>query len=508
MESNNLDTAKTYEILSYTDDDAYKQFYKSMYIFTRDEPFYGSFITGLEKKQDDKIPTAQVEFTNKLKILLRVSPRYFESNIFNEALKNLKYFNMKRYPEKEAEKLIEKGEIIVKKPIFNDKNELIGVGDEIVAKCVKSTYFDLVKNVDGLIGNNVSDEIQYKYHEKIQIQKRVEELQIGVIKHEILHILFGHLFRYGDFANKNLANIAVDIVVNQYIKKDSLIDDGVDIDLFPELKLEKKREAEYYYEELEKLYQDKEKQKQCPVSTDNLNKFMRDEFNHNMWREIENMSDNEKSLLEQSLNKNIADSIEKSKQHGTLPGELMDFIKKFIMSQKKFEWKKVLRMFIQNRIKETTKNSYVKRSRRTGLLPGSRKQYQSNILVAIDTSGSVSEKNFNDFMSEIKHMYNTSQVNIFICECDTRLYEMHKGKFYKEYKGEYTMPFHGRGGTDFNPPIELFNSDKNFDGLIYFTDGCCSPPKNKMKRKGKLLWVISEDGVLPDDNFEGKKIKM
>jgi predicted metal-dependent peptidase len=49
-----------------------------------------------------------------------------------------------------------------------------------------------------------------------------KQFKYGIIKHEILHILFKHIFNYNKFSDKTIANIAVDLVVNQYILLEQL----------------------------------------------------------------------------------------------------------------------------------------------------------------------------------------------------------------------------------------------------------------------------------------------
>ncbi len=81
--------------------------------------------------------------------------------------------------------------------------------------------------------------------------------KIGLIKHELLHIAFFHLYNYDNLANKKIANIAMDIEINQYISSEYLPEGGVTIDDFPELNLEHKMGTRYYYD---KLIAEKEKQ--------------------------------------------------------------------------------------------------------------------------------------------------------------------------------------------------------------------------------------------------------
>ncbi len=56
------------------------------------------------------------------------------------------------------------------------------------------------------------------------------KFRMGGIKHEVLHVVFKHITRFLDstggtrrFRNLKLFNIAADLVVNQYIKRDWLI---------------------------------------------------------------------------------------------------------------------------------------------------------------------------------------------------------------------------------------------------------------------------------------------
>lgn len=57
---------------------------------------------------------------------------------------------------------------------------------------------------------------------KCDTEEATKNAKYFVIKHEILHILFKHIFHYNKFSNKTIANIAVDFVVHQYIKLDKI----------------------------------------------------------------------------------------------------------------------------------------------------------------------------------------------------------------------------------------------------------------------------------------------
>ncbi len=90
------------------------------------------------------------------------------------------------------------------------------------------------------------------------------KFRMGGIKHEVLHVVFKHLTRYLDstggtrrFRNLKLFNIAADIVVNQYIKREWLIEGAVTLNTFPDLNLHKEMDEGYYYDKLQEFYKDR-----------------------------------------------------------------------------------------------------------------------------------------------------------------------------------------------------------------------------------------------------------
>ena len=64
---------------------------------------------------------------------------------------------------------------------------------------------------------------------------------IGLLKHELLHIAFFHVTDYEHLTDKKVANIAMDIEINQYIDKDNLPPAPQLPEIYPELNLEPKR---------------------------------------------------------------------------------------------------------------------------------------------------------------------------------------------------------------------------------------------------------------------------
>ena len=118
-----------------------------------------------------------------------------------------------------------------------------------------------------------------------------------------------------------------------------------------------------------------------------------------------------------------------------------------------------------------------------------------SILVAVDTSGSVSQKELQEFFSEIDYAYKAG-AKITILQCDTNIRSI------EDYDGKNIPEIKGRGGTEFNPPVDYYaKHKKDYASLIFFTDGEAPLPS---KSPQGMVWVISSCGYHQD--FPGKTI--
>ena len=85
--------------------------------------------------------------------------------------------------------------------------------------------------------------------------------------------------------------------------------------------------------------------------------------------------------------------------------------------------------------------------------PGLKIKFKNNILVGVDTSGSVSNDELKEFMNELAHMHKTGH-EITVAQCDTQINSVEKFNPRKDWS------IKGRGGTLFQPVIDLFNEKK------------------------------------------------
>ena len=334
------------------------------------------------------------------------------------------------------------------------------------------------------------------------------EHHIGLLKHELLHIAFFHLTIHDDFADKKLANIAMDLEINQYIDKMYLPDGGcfIDNEMFAPMNLPTKAGCRVYYDllqqELDKGdgtsdFEKMMKAMEQGQPTYGDGKAVPD---HSTWEEFENLSDAEKKLIQKQVEhqlKDVAEQIEKSR--GNIPGEMKGLLDSLNSKEPpKFDWKAYLRRFTGGSQKVFTKKLRRKFNKRFEDNPGLKIKHRKHILVAVDTSGSVSDVEVQEFFHEIGHI-NKTGAEITVVQCDTHI--RHIGP----YKAGDKIEIHGRGGTYFDPVLELYNeSQDKYTCLIYLTDGECDC---SVKPRGKMLWVISTRGSINED-LPGPQIKL
>jgi predicted metal-dependent peptidase len=325
----------------------------------------------------------------------------------------------------------------------------------------------------------------------------------GLLKHELLHIAFFHLTDYAALSNKELANIAMDLEINQYIKEDMLPEGGMLLKLFPELQLDEKAGTHYYYKKLQEAAQNG----CCP----NLNKMLAASGegkvkvevhvkgdgtievrlpDHSKWGDAD-VDEATKRLVENQtkhiLNE-IKDQIEKSR--GTVPGEMASILDKInTVEEARFDWRGYLRRFAGGSVKVYTKKTRRKYNKRYEDNPGLKIKQRKHVLVAIDTSGSVSSKELLEFMQEINHIYKTG-ADVTVAQADTAIRNIAAYNPNNDYK------IYGRGGTSFDPVVEYYNENsRKYSCLIYLTDGEAPAPESV---KGRVLWALSSISTKTD----------
>ena len=207
---------------------------------------------------------------------------------------------------------------------------------------------------------------------------------------------------------------------------------------------------------------------------------------HSMWPDEGESSSATLQEITQSIDSLLdfaAEQVEKG--HGSIPGERKGRIDR---SRRKprpaTDWKRHLRRYLGNELSDTTRRTRKRLSRRYPDAPGKRHDRKSHVLVAIDTSGSVSMPEYREFFGQIASL--SRHASFHVIECDARIQHEY------DFAGQIPEVLHGGGGTDFQPVVDYFNRNRRkYDSLIYFTDGYSEIPDDTPR---ETLWVISSRG--------------
>ncbi len=330
----------------------------------------------------------------------------------------------------------------------------------------------------------------------------------GVLKHELLHLVFRHLFVREPFLDPLLLNIAFDLVVNQYIGREQLPADSIFLDNFGALALQPGQTWFYYYKRLEDLRQGKGGDASGTPDRELLDNIRSNKHGlerHQPWRELHSRSELERDAEEIHLDSLLQAAHQRTSAQawGALPGEIRERLEQQLQRPApRLNWRLALQLFAESASATRLKNTIKRPSKRYGTSPGLRIRRRQRLLVAVDTSGSIGPAELGLFFNEIFHLWRAG-AQIDILETDTRVYRQYA------YGGKAPELVSGRGGTDFNEALETANRQRP-DGLIFFTDGYADTPR--LRPRMPVFWVIAPAGLEPRSAawaaLPGRKVKM
>ena len=201
----------------------------------------------------------------------------------------------------------------------------------------------------------------------------------------------------------------------------------------------------------------------------------------------EALTPQEQEELSVQWQQRLAGAAQSAMQAGKLGGSMARMVD--FMLQPKLPWRMLLARYMTASARDDY--SYSRPSSRRGdpaIFPSLRSS-QINVAVGMDISGSVDDKEMNEFLSEIDAIKGNMRARITLLPCDASLAEGAPWIF--EPWEEINLPetFKGGGGTDFNPVFEwLDDQDQNPDLLVYFTD--CKGTFPKVLPSYPVIWLV------------------
>ena len=299
-----------------------------------------------------------------------------------------------------------------------------------------------------------------------------KEAEFG-FAHEVLHNVFDHMGRR-EGRDPVLSNIAADYAVNQILKDEKIGEVPSFIKIFQDNKY-----RGWAYEQIyDDLYEKAEK-----IDISQLGELLDEHLDGEGDGEGEGDDSQDgkgkRPQLTAEEKKKIRDEIKEAMVAaaqaagaGKVPAGVARLIKEF--TEPKMDWRQLLRMNIQSILKSNFSFSRPNRkSQHSGaVLPGMMNEETIDVSVAIDMSGSISDKMAKDFLSEVKGImdeYVDFKLDLWCF--DTGVYNY--AKFTGDNADEImSYEVKGGGGTDFEANWR-FMKDEGIEPkrFIMFTDG-------------------------------------
>ncbi|RKZ40341.1 MAG: hypothetical protein DRR16_15245 [Candidatus Parabeggiatoa sp. nov. 3] len=196
----------------------------------------------------------------------------------------------------------------------------------------------------------------------------------------------------------------------------------------------------------------------------------------------------ENEYYSNQINEKIESALE-SQSWGTIPSRIQERI--LATLKPKVNYRQILRSFKASIISVNRVLTRMKPSRRYGFLyMGSRRDFCTKLLFAVDVSGSVTHQDIRKAFSIINQLFKYGIQSVDVLQFDAEI----KDKPLSLKKAKYQVKVIGRGGTDFQPVIDYIDKHKDYDGLIIFTDGFAPVPVAPNKnRRTKILWLFNNE---------------
>lgn len=205
------------------------------------------------------------------------------------------------------------------------------------------------------------------------------------------------------------------------------------------------------------------------------------------------LTPDERETLSLQWQQRMAGAAQQARQAGKLGGELGRMIDHLLQPQ--LPWRMLLARYLSSSARDDY--SYMRPSRREGdfILPSLR-SHQIDLVVALDTSGSIDDDDFEQFLGELNALKGQMRARITLLACDAAISE--QGHWVFEPWEELKLPqrFQGGGGTSFKPVFEWVEREGLEPAtLLYFTDAEGQFPPNEPGYP--VIWLVKGKQPVP-----------
>lgn len=201
----------------------------------------------------------------------------------------------------------------------------------------------------------------------------------------------------------------------------------------------------------------------------------------------------EQEQLSVQWSQRMAGAAQQAMQAGKMGGALARMIEHLLQPQ--LPWRMLLARYMTATARDDYNWSRPSRREGSAIMP-SLKSNELNVVVALDTSGSVSDEEMRQFLSEVDAIKGQARARITLLACDVALAV--DGPWFYEPWEQFTLPreFKGGGGTDFRPVFEwLERADQRPDLVVYFTDAQGQFPEHEPGCP--VIWLVKGKARVP-----------
>lgn len=317
---------------------------------------------------------------------------------------------------------------------------------------------------------------------RAQFLQRLSDADLTfLLAHETLHAALSHPLRGADKEDVHAWNIAADDTVNRLLKPDferlpkfAVIVDPRTFGLSEEQWEEMSTEAKYLLLAKELKGEGRGFGEQTEGQTEVGCDFLPpapDSPTPEQW---------------QQWLREAAEFAESVRGHGTVPAWVDELV--VAKGKAKVPWQKVLRQFVQQRVISHWNYPPSRRYQSVALLPKPQRERYGILGIAIDTSGSITSQQLEQFWREvlaIRKDYPRLTIRLVTCDVEVTSDEIFPPFVPLPEAKELT----GRGGTDFRPAFERFKQPPVPEAVVYLTDGMGDYPTAPPPYP--VLWILS-----------------
>ena len=328
-------------------------------------------------------------------------------------------------------------------------------------------------NADEWCGTAATDGLKFYYNSRFIMLLKPKEVEF-LVGHEVLHVVYEHMDRRGN-RDPQMWNIADDYAVNADLKRHNV---GQFITSVPCL-----YEKKYDGKPAEEIYDDLMKNVKQINLDDLIDQMLDDHMDsdgdsggasegpESEGKGRPKMSDEERERARQEMKQAII-SAAQSAEAGQLPAGVERLIKQH--TDPVMPWRELIQTNLTSSIR--TDYSWMRPSRRgwhmDAIMPGMTPGEEIDVVVSLDMSGSISNKQAQAFLGEIAGMmdaFDGYKVHVFCFDTDTynpQDFNSENMDNIDEYEPQ------GGGGTDFDCIFKYLKENAiDPKRLIVFTDG-------------------------------------